>query len=69
MMFMLAAGMDHIHKNGIVHRDFKPQNCLLSVVDKNIKIIDFGLAKLTNEVIYERFLVGTKHYMAPEIFG
>ena len=44
IMFMLLNGLNHIHTNSVVHRDMKPQNCIL---DKtlNLRIIDFGMAK------------------------
>ena len=47
LMYMLLRGVHHMHMNGIIHRDLKPENCLL---DKslNLRIIDFGLAKVTD---------------------
>ena len=47
LMYMLLRGIHHMHMNGIIHRDLKPENCLL---DKslNLRIIDFGLAKVTD---------------------
>jgi serine/threonine protein kinase len=37
-------GIEEIHKNGIVYRDFKPENILIDL-DGHIRIADFGLAK------------------------
>mmetsp|Transcript_23301 Transcript_23301/g.27347 ORF Transcript_23301/g.27347 Transcript_23301/m.27347 type:complete len:95 (-) Transcript_23301:38-322(-) len=44
IMHMIMAGLHHIHVNNVVHRDLKPQNCM---IDKNmqLRIIDFGLSK------------------------
>lgn len=42
-----VCGLHHLHKNGIVHRDIKPQNILMS--NKVVKIADFGLANYLND--------------------
>jgi len=57
------------HKHGIVHRDIKPENILIDP-QGNVKIADFGLAKLTStdgtRLTLSNAVMGTPHYMAPE---
>jgi serine/threonine protein kinase len=45
-----AEGLEHAHERGMVHRDIKPQN-LMRTSDGQIKILDFGLARLASEVL------------------
>lgn len=67
----ICHALQFAHKEGIVHRDIKPENILVNR-DGNIKIADFGLAKLlgTSEkqtgLTGTRQAMGTLHYMAPE---
>ncbi len=71
----VCRAIQHAHQKGIIHRDVKPSNVLVSVKDDQpmVKIIDFGVAKatqhaLTEATIYTRMdqLVGTPLYMSPE---
>src|SRR5215203_1944427 len=42
----VCAGLGHAHKNGVIHRDIKPQNLLLTEDKKTVKIADFGVARV-----------------------
>ncbi len=64
----LAVALEHAHKQGIIHRDIKPDNILFDLND-NPYISDFGVAKLTEVAVDENTesrVVGTPGYMSPE---
>jgi serine/threonine protein kinase len=73
MVHQICQGLAHAHKMGIVHRDLKPSNFLLSGDEKQVKIVDFGLAALSTQEDFDtlkltqaREVVGTPLYMSPE---
>jgi Tol biopolymer transport system component len=72
----MAQGLAAAHENGVIHRDLKPENIFICK-DGRVKILDFGLAKLTradkagaNSATFDEtqpgILLGTVAYMAPE---
>ena len=70
IMRQAALGLQHIHQQGLVHRDIKPKNLMLSRQGQ-IKILDFGLAlSRESRAAPPKELAGTLDYVSPEnIFG
>lgn len=71
----ICQAIQHAHQKGIIHRDIKPTNVLVTLYDgKPVpKVIDFGVAKaidqnLTEKTLFTQFgqIVGTLEYMSPE---
>lgn len=72
----ICLAVDHAHRQGIVHRDLKPANILIEAKEAGgvfPKIIDFGIAKATEQPLTERTLhtrfyqlMGSLNYMSPE---
>jgi serine/threonine-protein kinase len=66
----LLAGLAHVHMQGIIHRDVKPENLLVNNepgFDDHLRIVDFGLAQLHDDPVTSADLaIGTPGYMAPE---
>lgn len=61
----VCAGLRHAHCHGVIHRDIKPQNLLLTKDRETVKIADFGVARMnTSDAPITR--VGTNIYAAPE---
>lgn len=69
IIFQIMQGVRYLHNLGIVHRDLKLENIMMSHLKDNAvpKIVDFGLSKIIgpNETANEPF--GTLGYVAPEV--
>jgi formylglycine-generating enzyme required for sulfatase activity/tRNA A-37 threonylcarbamoyl transferase component Bud32 len=72
LLIDVLKGLSYLHKHGMAHRDLKPQNILIKMVDEEpvSKITDFGISKLIDsEDANSSALLGTIEYMAPEQFN
>ncbi len=73
-IYQAALGLQHAHERGMVHRDIKPANLIFALEGKKgvVKVLDFGLAKVTSEgqaesgLTREGQMLGTPDYIAPE---
>ncbi len=75
LFVQVCRAIHHAHQKGIIHRDVKPSNVLVSLEDgvSVPKVIDFGVAKATDQRLTEKtvytqqgLLIGTPEYMSPE---
>ncbi len=70
LLAQVARAVDHAHRNGVVHRDLKPQNVLVEGLDRAL-VADFGLARDVKwegaqQATVSGQIMGTPAYMAPE---
>ena len=70
-----ASGMQYAHQRGMIHRDIKPQNLMLTRDKATIKILDLGLARLTGadgdltggtQITQDGAIIGSLDFMSPE---
>ena len=71
VMKQILSAVVYLHSNHIVHRDLKPENIMLTQKPKNgnyqIKLIDFGTAKIFRPGKKMNKFIGTSYYIAPEV--
>ncbi len=61
----ICAGLDYAHSHGVIHRDVKPANIVVTA-EGAAKIMDFGIAKTGGGMTTDGQVLGTPYYMSPE---
>jgi len=67
IVFKAAMALDYAHQKSVVHRDIKPANIMYEPDSKQVKLTDFGIARITDSSKTKTGMVlGTPSYMSPE---
>nr|XP_045378606.1 serine/threonine-protein kinase D1 isoform X3 [Camelus bactrianus] len=69
LITQILVALRHLHFKNVVHCDLKPENVLLASADPfpQVKLCDFGFARIIGEKSFRRSVVGTPAYLAPEV--
>lgn len=69
LVTQILVALRHLHFKNIAHCDLKPENVLLASADPfpQVKLCDFGFARIIGEKSFRRSVVGTPAYLAPEV--
>ena len=72
VMYQIFSAINYCHQMNIIHRDLKPENILIVNRNKtnnypNIKICDFGMSKVVEKNSLQNKMLGSIHYIAPEV--
>lgn len=65
IVIQVSRGIQAAHEKGIIHRDIKPQNIIIST-DGKVKVTDFGIARAASSNTIHSDVMGSVHYASPE---
>ena len=62
----IVLAFEYLHYLDLIYRDLKPENCIINM-EGHLKLIDMGTCKIMKNKDRTNTLIGTPHYMAPEV--